>query len=103
MSEALNEIQELLTKSDANPVDLNDLLVFLPILPEEVLEKLAEAFKEQPESMKEFVANFKAKFNALAGQQDKEWDNIDNEEGDKVDDDDDIKDEGDEDTFNEDF
>lgn len=80
MSQALNEIQELFTKSDANPVDLNDMLVFLPILPEEVLQKLAETFVENPETIKDFIANFKSKFNALAGQQNDSWNDIASEE-----------------------
>jgi hypothetical protein len=85
MSQALNEIQELFSNSEIDPVELNDLLVFLPILPEDVLQKLSEAFQAEPALMKEFVDNFRAKFNALAGKQDKVWEDIDEDEIGKAD------------------
>ncbi|MFA7663115.1 MAG: hypothetical protein WCX88_04345 [Patescibacteria group bacterium] len=79
MSQALNEIQELFSNSDIDPVELNDLLVFLPILPEDVLQKLAECFKEDPKLIKEFVDNFKSRFETLSGQKGPSWDDIEND------------------------
>ncbi|MDD4607285.1 MAG: hypothetical protein PHS07_03065 [Patescibacteria group bacterium] len=76
MSEALKKIEQTLSTSQVSPEDQNDLLVFLPILPEGVLEKLNEIFEQEPELIKDFNDNFKAKFEALTGQSDKTWDEI---------------------------
>jgi len=76
MSKALENLKETFSKSNLSPEDQNDLLVFLPILPEHVLEELNKIFEENPDLIEEFNANFKAKFNALTGQGDKSWDEI---------------------------
>ena len=99
MSKSLNEIQELFNQSDADPVIVNDLLVFLPILPEEVLEKLLEAFKADSTTINDFVKNFRAKFEALAGQQSASFEDIEDEEADEFNDDFDVEDNFDEEEF----
>jgi len=80
MSKALEELKEIFSQSSLSLEDQNDLLVFLPILPEKVLNTLAKTFKEDPEAIEEFYANFKAKFNALNGESDRTWDEIIEEE-----------------------
>ena len=83
MSKALEELRELFNQSSLPIEDQNDLLVFLPILPESVLKQLSAVFKENPDLIEEFHANFKAKFNALAGTGDKTWDEIIKKEAEK--------------------
>lgn len=76
MSEALKKIEQTLSTSKISAEDQNDLLVFLPILPESILEKLNKVFEQEPDLIKDFNDNFKAKFEALTGQSDKTWDEI---------------------------
>lgn len=80
MSKGLEELKEIFGQSSIPLEDQNDLLVFLPILPESVLRNLAKVFRENPELVEEFNENFKAKFNALSGKGDKSWDEIIEEE-----------------------
>ena len=72
MSKILDELREIITKSEILPEDQNDLLVFLPILPEETIENLIKVFKEEPEKIEEFNANFKSKVQAITGGEDEE-------------------------------
>lgn len=75
MSVALENIKQIISNSDISPEEQNDLLVFLPVLPEKVLEDLNDILQKNPEWLKEFNGNFKAKLKALTGQTD-EWDEI---------------------------
>lgn len=97
MSQALNKIQEMFNNSDVDPIMANDLLVFLPILPENALEELGNAFEEDPKLINDFVKNFKAKFEALMGQQissaaEIEAEENDNEFSDEIDSEDNFED-----------
>jgi Skp family chaperone for outer membrane proteins len=65
MSKVLEELKEVITNSDLSPMDQNDLLIFLPILPEKVLEELVKIFKKSPKILKAFNEDFKAKLEAL--------------------------------------
>ena len=80
MSQILDKLKELITQSEISPEDQNDLLVFLPILPEETIANLVKVFKEFPEKIKEFNSNFKSKVQAITGGNDEEWNKIIEEE-----------------------
>jgi len=80
MSKALNELKDLITDSSIPVEEQNDLLVFLPILPEETMENLGKVFKEEPDKIKEFNANFKSKVQAITGGEDADWDKVIKEE-----------------------
>ena len=80
MSNILNELREIITQSDVSPEDQNDLLVFLPILPEETIVNLIKVFKEEPEKIREFNGNFKSKVQSITGGNDEEWNRIIEEE-----------------------
>ena len=75
MSEVLEKLRQLITSSSLSLGDQNDLLVFLPILPEESLNDLYEIFKKKPKLLKEFNKNFKARLKALIDGKD-EWDRM---------------------------
>lgn len=77
MSKALKKLKFLVSKSDLSPEDQNDLLIFLPILPEPVLTELNRVFEAKPKLIHEFNENFKAKVNALSAERDTSaWDDI---------------------------
>jgi Skp family chaperone for outer membrane proteins len=76
MSQALESLKELISKSDLSPEDKNDLLVFLPIFEDQVIERLNNLFQEHPEEIANFNGNFKTKIKALTGKSDEEWDEI---------------------------
>ncbi|NQU77953.1 hypothetical protein HQ544_04635 [Candidatus Falkowbacteria bacterium] len=80
MSKVLNELKELITDSSIPVEEQNDLLVFLPILPEETMGNLIKVFKEDPDKIKNFNANFKSKVQAITGGEDGEWDKVIEEE-----------------------
>lgn len=61
--------------SQISEADQNDLLIFLPILPEEVIEDLCRIFKKNPKLIKEFNEDFKARLNILINGRDK-WDKL---------------------------
>jgi len=65
MSESLEKLRQLITYSSISLTDQNDLLVFLPILPEESLAELYKLFKKKPKLLKEFDENFKARLKVL--------------------------------------
>lgn len=80
MSTILDELREIITASEIPIEDQNDLLVFLPILPEGTIENLIKVFKEDPEKIGEFNTNFKSKVQAITGGNDAEWSKIIEEE-----------------------
>ena len=73
MSRILEELQKILSQSEISLEDQNDLLVFLPILPKESLEKLVRVFQKNSEAIKEFNQNFKSKLRVLIGKDSDEW------------------------------
>lgn len=77
MSKALKKLKVIISKSDLSPEDQNDLLIFLPILPEPVLKELNKVFENRPKLVHEFNENFKAKVGALSSERDTSaWDDI---------------------------
>jgi hypothetical protein len=80
MSALLDNLRDLIIKSSIPPEDQNDLLVFLPILPEETMQNLIKVFKADPKKIEEFNTNFKSKVKAITGGNDEEWDKIIEEE-----------------------
>lgn len=72
----LEELKSLITQSSLPPTDQNDLLVFLPILPEKVLKDLVDIFKKNKKALTEFNSNFKSKVIALTSQNSSMWDEI---------------------------
>ncbi len=75
MSKILEKLGEIIGSSTISATDQNDLLVFLPILPEQALEELLNIFAKNPKFIKDFNENFKARMNALADGQNK-WDDL---------------------------
>lgn len=65
MSKILEDLKNIVVNSDLLPTDQNDLLIFLPVLPEKVLEDLFDIFKKSPRMLKAFNEDFKAKLEAL--------------------------------------
>jgi|GEM_PF-870029 len=65
MSKNLEDLKNIITNSSLSPTDQNDLLIFLPVLPEKVLEDLKEIFQKSPKMLKAFNEDFKAKLEAL--------------------------------------
>ncbi len=76
MPRALEDLRQIISNSDIPLEDQNDLLVFLPILPETTLEDLKMILEKDPEWLKEFNAHFKAKLKALTGQKEEEWEEV---------------------------
>jgi len=72
----LEELKNLISQSTIPLTDQNDLLVFLPILPEKVLEDLVKIFKKSKKTLTEFNINFKSKVIALTSQNSSMWDEI---------------------------
>ena len=75
MSKILQQLGEIIGSSSISITDQNDLLVFLPILPERVLEELFNIFSKETKSIKDFNENFKARLNVLIGGQN-QWDDL---------------------------
>ena len=75
MAKVLEKITQIISSSSVSPADQNDLLVFLPILPEKVLEELCDIFQENSKSVQDFNDNFKARLNVLIDGRDK-WDKL---------------------------
>lgn len=65
MSKILEDLKDIVTSSNLSPTDQNDLLIFLPVLPEKVLEDLKTIFQKSPKMLKAFNDDFKAKLEAL--------------------------------------
>ncbi len=72
----LEELKNLISQSTIPLIDQNDLLVFLPILPEKALEDLVKIFKKSKKALAEFNTNFKSKVIALTSQNSSMWDEI---------------------------
>ncbi|MBU4369676.1 hypothetical protein KKG58_02830 [Patescibacteria group bacterium] len=76
MSKILEKLREVITSSNKiSPDDQNDLLVFLPALPEPALEDLFQLFLKNPRLLKDFNEDFKARLNILIDGRDK-WDRL---------------------------
>jgi len=75
MSKILQQLGEIISSSSISITDQNDLLVFLPILPEKALEELFNIFSKETKSIKDFNENFKARLNILVGGQN-QWDDL---------------------------
>ena len=75
MSKTLEQLSETITSSTIPLADQNDLLIFLPILPDKVLEDLCQLFQKNKKLVKEFNENFKARLNVLIDGRDK-WDKL---------------------------
>lgn len=75
MSKILQQLGEIINSSSISATDQNDLLVFLPILPEKVLEELLNVFAKDSKFIKDFNENFKARMNALVDGKNK-WDDL---------------------------
>ncbi len=65
MSKTLDTLSQLIRNSSLSLNDQNDLLVFLPALPEQLIEDLVELFRKKPELIIEFNKNFRAKLDIL--------------------------------------
>ncbi len=75
MSKTLDKLREVITSSSISPTDQNDLLIFLPILPEEALKEICQIFERRPKLVKEFNEDFKARISVLIDGRDK-WDKL---------------------------
>ena len=76
MSKVLEKLREVITSyNKISPNDQNDLLVFLPALPEQALEDLLELFQRNPKLLREFNEDFKARLNILINGRNK-WDKL---------------------------
>jgi len=75
MSKVLEKISQIITSSSISSADQNDLLIFLPVLPEEVLEDLCNIFEKDPKIIDDFNENFKARLDILINGRDK-WDKL---------------------------
>lgn len=75
MSKVLDKLSQLISQSSISLSDQNDLLIFLPILPEPVLEKLLELFQKDSKLVEDFNDNFKAKVNVLINGRDR-WEKL---------------------------
>ncbi|MCH7759177.1 hypothetical protein IID20_02385 [Patescibacteria group bacterium] len=75
MSKSLEKITQIISSSSISPADQNDLLIFLPILPDEVLNDLCNVFEKNSSLIKDFNDNFKARLDILINGRDK-WDKL---------------------------
>jgi len=76
MSKILDKLRQIIVSSNQiSSADQNDLLVFLPILPETALEDLYEIFDKNPKIIKEFNEDFKSRLDILIDGRDK-WDKL---------------------------
>jgi len=71
MAKVLDKLSKLVSNSSIPFNDQNDLLVFLPVLPEKLLQDLVELFEKSPKLINEFNKNFKAKLNVLINGRDR--------------------------------
>ena len=76
MSAVLEKLRRIIIKSDILPEEQNDLLVLLPILPEEAVSMLVQTFEKNPQSVREFNENFKVKVRAISVRDSGAWDEI---------------------------
>jgi len=75
MSEILDKLKEVINSSKLSPDDQNDLLIFLPILPEEAINDLLRLFKKDSKLIKSFNEDFKSRLDILINGQNK-WDKL---------------------------
>ncbi|MGB9680900.1 MAG: hypothetical protein ACP5IX_00825 [Patescibacteria group bacterium] len=75
MAKILDQLSQLIAQSSIPLSDQNDLLIFLPILPEPVLNKLLEVFQKDLKLIEDFNDNFKAKVNILINGRDR-WEKL---------------------------
>jgi len=75
MSEILDKLKEVINSSKLSPDDQNDLLIFLPILPEEAINDLLKLFQKNPKLIKNFNEDFKARLDILIDGKNK-WDKL---------------------------
>ena len=76
MSKVLEKLQEVITSTNKISLnDQNDLLIFLPALPEEALEDLLNLFQKNSKFLKEFNEDFKLRLNILIDGRNK-WDKL---------------------------
>lgn len=76
MSELLDKLQATISSSDKISLDdQNDLFIFLPIFPKEILEELLRLFLKNPKLIKIFSDDFKARLEILVNGRDK-WDKL---------------------------
>ena len=75
MSKILDKIKNIISSSNISAEDQNDLLIFLPILPEPAMEDLCEIFIKDPKMIKEFNEDFKSRLKILIDGRD-QWDKL---------------------------
>jgi len=75
MSLNLEKLSKIISQTKLSLTDQNDLLLFLPVLPETSLSELIDLFEKNPKLVKEFNDNFRARLKALADGQDA-WDDL---------------------------
>lgn len=75
MASILEKIRQLIASSGISDVDQNDLLIFLPVFPDEILEDLYNLFKKDPRLVEDFNEDFKAKLNVLIDGRD-QWEKM---------------------------
>ncbi|MFH1837993.1 MAG: hypothetical protein ABH808_00630 [Candidatus Kuenenbacteria bacterium] len=80
MSQALENLKQTVIQANVSEEDKNDLLVFLPIFPADIIEKLTKYFQKEPKLIMEFNKDFKSRLRALTGTTEKDWDRIIKEE-----------------------
>ncbi|MEK9130284.1 MAG: hypothetical protein AAB526_02710 [Patescibacteria group bacterium] len=100
MSQALENLRQIIIGANVSEEDKNDLLVFLPIFPNETIESLTKHFQKNSKAIKEFNLNFRNRLKVLVGIKDDELDEkmkkenvgefLDNEEEEFLDDNEDI-------------
>ncbi|MBI4653219.1 hypothetical protein HY750_03120 [Candidatus Kuenenbacteria bacterium] len=76
MSQALENLKQIVIQANISEEDKNDLLVFLPIFPKDIIEGLTKYFLKEPKLITEFNKDFKGRLKALAGIEDKEVDKM---------------------------
>lgn len=79
MSQVLEELKQIIIKSDLCVEDQNDLLVLLPIFPEESIRKLVQCFQKDQKLVKDFNRSLKARLRVLINGKDEEWEEIQKE------------------------
>ena len=80
MAKELDKLRKLINESDIPSQEQNDLLVFLPILPESAISKLYELFKKDSKLIKSFNEDFQSRLDILIDGRDKWQKLIDREE-----------------------
>jgi len=76
MSQALENLKQVIIQANVSEEDKNDLLVFLPIFPTDVIEELTNCFSKEPKLIIEFNKDFKSRLKTITGATEKDWDEI---------------------------